>query len=64
MTRRTIDPLRPLTPDERAELEQLSRSCAARATQVARVKALRAVAQGQATALQPARAEPAVRGLY
>ncbi len=40
------DPLRPLTPDERTVLEQLSRSRADPAAQVARAKELLAVADG------------------
>jgi len=40
------DPLRPLTPDERTVLEQLSRSRADPAAQVARAKELLAVANG------------------
>jgi hypothetical protein len=56
MTRRTIDPLRPLTPKEYASLEHPSRSRAAPAAQVARTKALRAVVQGASctTAARPA----------
>ena len=46
MTRRKIDPLRPLTSAEHAKLEHVSRSRTTPAAQVARAKALRAVAQG------------------
>jgi transposase len=47
MARLPKDPLRPLTPDEHAWLERLSRSRAEPAAQVARAKALLAVAAGQ-----------------
>ena len=47
MARLPKDPLRPLTPDEHAQLERLSRSHAESAAQVARAKALLAVAAGQ-----------------
>ena len=47
MARLPKDPLRPLTPDEHAHLERLSRSRAEPAAQVARAKALLAVAGGQ-----------------
>lgn len=46
MPRRQKDPLRPLIAAERAQLEHLSRSHAAPAAQVARAKALLAVAAG------------------
>lgn len=46
MSRRQKDPLRPLTPEERACLEQLSRARSEPASQVARAKALLAVAAG------------------
>lgn len=46
MSRRQLDPLRPLTPPETAWLTQLSRSSRAPAGQVARAKALLAVAAG------------------
>lgn len=46
MSRRAKDPLRPLHNTERQQLETLSRSQAAPATQVARAKALLAVADG------------------
>jgi hypothetical protein len=44
MTRRQLDPLRPLTADERATLGRVARSGAERAERVARAKALLAVA--------------------
>ena len=47
MSRRQNDPLRPLTVEEEVRLQQLSRSQAAPATQVARAKAVLAVAAGQ-----------------
>ena len=47
MARLPKDPLRPLTPDEHVWLERLSRSHAEPAAQVARAKALLAVAAGQ-----------------
>jgi transposase len=47
MARRPKDPLRPLTPDEHACLTQLSRARSEPASQVARAKALLAVAAGQ-----------------
>ena len=47
MTRRQKDPLRPLTDQERLELERLSRAQAEPAGIVARAKALLAVAGGQ-----------------
>lgn len=47
MSRRQIDPLRPLTDHERRWLERLSRSQSERASHVARAKALLAVADGQ-----------------
>lgn len=46
MPRPQKDPLRPLTPDERAQLEQLSRSHTQPAASVARAKVLLAVASG------------------
>lgn len=46
MTRRQLDPLRPLTEDERTTLEQVARSGAERAERVGRATALRAVADG------------------
>lgn len=46
MSRRQKDPLRTLLPVEQTQLQHLSRSQAAPATQVARAKALLAVAQG------------------
>jgi hypothetical protein len=46
MARRQTAPLRPLTPDERAQLEQLARASSDRADRVARAKALLAVADG------------------
>jgi transposase len=46
MSRRAKDPLRPFQEPERQQLEALSRSQAAPATQVARAKALLAVADG------------------
>ena len=48
MVRRHKDPLRPLTPEERAQLEQIARAKAWPAAQVARAKALLAVADGHA----------------
>src|ERR687884_726112 len=47
MSRRQKDPLRPLSEAERAALSRLSRSQSAPATQVARARALLAVAEGQ-----------------
>jgi transposase len=47
MTRRQKDPLRPLTEDERAWLERISRATTEPASHVARAKALLAVAAGQ-----------------
>jgi transposase len=47
MSRRQTDPLRPLAPAERAELERLSRAQAEPVAVVARAKALLAVAAGQ-----------------
>jgi transposase len=47
MSRRQTDPLRPLLDEERAWLLRLSRSSAAPAAQVARARALLAVAEGQ-----------------
>jgi transposase len=47
MSRRQKDPLRPITAAERAALERLSRSQSDPASQVARAKALLAVAAGQ-----------------
>ena len=46
MSRRAKDPLRPLQDPERQQLKAVSRSQAAPATQVARAKALLAVADG------------------
>jgi hypothetical protein len=46
MSRCATDPLRPLQERERQQLEALSRSGAAPASQVARAKALLAVAEG------------------
>jgi transposase len=46
MSRRPKDPLRPLTADERACLEQLSRARSEPASHVARAKAVLAVAAG------------------
>lgn len=46
MSRRAKDPLRPLQDQERQQLESVSRSQAAPATQVARAKVLLAVADG------------------
>ena len=47
MTRHQVDPLRVLTDEERAVLTQISRSASDPASQVARAKALLAVADGQ-----------------
>jgi len=47
MSRHQKDPLRPLTAEEQVQLQQLSRSQAVPASQVARAKALLAVADGQ-----------------
>jgi hypothetical protein len=47
MSRRQIDPLRPLAAEERAYLERVSRAHAAPAALVARAKAVLAVAAGQ-----------------
>ncbi len=47
MSRRQKDPLRPLSAEEQAALERLSRSHSEPASQVARAKALLAVAAGQ-----------------
>ena len=46
MSRRRKDPLRPLTAEERAELERVSRSGSDRADRVAHAKALLAIADG------------------
>jgi transposase len=46
MSRHQKDPLRPLTPEERTELTRLSRSQSAPAAQVARARALLAIANG------------------
>lgn len=46
MARRQKDPLRPLTCDERRELEHVSRAASERADRVAHAKALLAVADG------------------
>jgi transposase len=50
MSRRRIDPLRPLSTEERSELERLSRAQAEPAALVARAKALLAVADGHSYA--------------
>ena len=47
MTRRQKDPLRPLTREERAALEQLSRARSEPASHVARARLVLAVAAGQ-----------------
>jgi transposase len=47
MSRRQEDPLRPLSDAERQSLSRLSRSASAPAAQVARARALLAVAEGQ-----------------
>src|SRR3712207_1583725 len=47
MSRRQKDPLRPLSEAERMSLSRLSRSQSAPAAQVARARALQAVADGQ-----------------
>src|SRR5215211_1633558 len=47
MSRRQKDPLRPLSDAERSALARLSRSQSAPAAQVARARALLAVAEGQ-----------------
>ena len=47
MPRRQKEPLRPLTPEERAGLLQMSRAQSEPASQVARAQALLAVADGQ-----------------
>ena len=47
MTRRQKDPLRPLTPEERAALEQLGRAQREPASHVARARLVLAVADGQ-----------------
>ena len=46
MSRRQKDPLRPLTTDERVELERVCRAASERADRVAHAKALLAVADG------------------
>lgn len=46
MTRRRTNPLRPLTAEERVELEQVSRAGSERADRVAPAKALLAIAEG------------------
>jgi hypothetical protein len=46
MRRRRTHPLRPLTTDERVELERVSRSGSDRADRVAHAKALVAIADG------------------
>ena len=46
MSRRQKDPLRPLTADERTELERVSRASSERSDRVAHAKALLAVADG------------------
>jgi hypothetical protein len=61
MTRRKIDPLRVLTDQEREALTRISRSASEPASQVARAKALLAVADGlnyQEAALVAGRAMP------
>ena len=57
MTRRRKDPLRPITLEERAWLERISRATSEPASHVARAKALLAVAAGQT--YQAAAAAPA-----
>ena len=47
MTRRRKDPLRPITSEERAWLERISRATSEPASHVARARALLAVAAGQ-----------------
>jgi transposase len=47
MTRRQNHPLRPLSAEERQELERISRANSESATRVARAKALLAVAEGK-----------------
>lgn len=47
MSRRQLDPLRPLTPEERGWLTRISRAHSEPAAHVARAKALLAVAAGQ-----------------
>jgi len=47
MPRKQKEPLRPLTDDERTQLEQIARAQSWPAAQVARAKALLAVAEGQ-----------------
>ena len=47
MTRRRKDPLRVITPEERAWLERISRATSEPASHVARARALLAVADGQ-----------------
>src|SRR5688500_16107380 len=54
MARRLTHPLRPLTPAERAEVEQVSRAGSDRADRVAHAKALLAMAAG-ATCREAAR---------
>ena len=46
MTRRQSDPLRPLTPEERAALDALSRAQSESASRVARARLVLAVADG------------------
>ena len=46
MSRRKVDPLRPLSAEERTVLERVARAQAERADRVARAKALLAVAAG------------------
>lgn len=50
MSRRKVDPLRPLTAEERTALERISRAPSHPAGQVARAKALLAVAAGRSYA--------------
>ena len=47
MTRRQSDPLRPLTPEERAALDALSRAQSEPASRVARARLVLAVAEGE-----------------
>jgi hypothetical protein len=47
MTRRQKDPLRPLTEEERALLEQISRAQSEPASHIARARALLSVADGR-----------------
>ena len=64
MSRHRKDPLRPLTADERKELTRLSRSHRAAAAQVARARALLAIADGASyTAAAQQVGRHAVRGV-